>query len=56
MSRQEKMIKYHDYFKAKYNAYLKSKIKSKDKKVRLIVTIYVSPEEKILTQELITSL
>ena len=45
---QEKMIKYHDYFKAKYNAYLKSKkIKSKDKKVRLIVTtFYVSPDGK----------
>ena len=43
---QEKMIKYHDYFKAKYNAYLKSKkSKSKDKKVRLTVTsFYVSPK------------
>ena len=43
---QDKMIKYHDYFKAKYNAYLKSKkSKSKDKKVRLTVTsFYVSPD------------
>ena len=45
---QGKMIKYHDYFKAKYNAYLKSKkSKSKDKKVRLTVTsFYVSPKGK----------
>ena len=54
---QEKMIKYHDYFKAKYNAYLKSKkSKSKDKKVRLTVALFTFRTEKILTQELLTSL
>ena len=42
------MIKYHDYFKAKYNAYLKSKKnKSADKKVRLTVaSFFVSTRGK----------
>ena len=44
---QEKMIKYHDYFKAKYTSLSKiKKSKSKDKKVRLTVTsFYVSGVE-----------
>ena len=38
---KERMEKYHNYFKAKYNRYLKSKrTKSKDKKLRLEVASY----------------
>ena len=45
---QERMIKYHDYFKAKYNAYLNAKKnRSADKKVRLKVkSFYVSTRGK----------
>ena len=37
---KERMNKYHNYFKAKYNGYLKKINKSKDKKLRLAATSF----------------